>query len=159
MVRFVEHLPGRYNGIGQYIEARDCFLPVPICLSCWLTAIASAWGFQMRGVRRDDPVDRAGPVHPTWQWQNEIRRLRCEWCDRPLRVNAKKFQQLPLHSRCCCSDCLHKAKLRRNNVRRRVHHERRACVVCGTMYTPTQSTQKTCSSTCRQRLYRQWHAG
>src|SRR6185369_14551377 len=51
--RFVEHLAGRYNPIGLWIKARDIYLPVPICLSCWLIDISRHfWVHGIRGVRQ-----------------------------------------------------------------------------------------------------------
>jgi len=38
---------------------------------------------------------------------------------------------------------------------RRVRHREIACEVCGDMFMPKQSTAKTCSDKCRQRLHRQ----
>ena len=158
-VRFVEHFPGGFGPL-HYLKPRDRFLSVPVCLHCWLIDIADDFSYShMRGIRQDDPVDRAGPIAARWQHTNELRRLRCEWCGRPMRVESRRYPRLALRFR-CCSNCLHKATLRRNNIRRRVHHEPRACVVCGEMFIPTQSTQKTCgNNTCRQQLFRQRHAG
>ena len=62
-----------------------------------------------------------------------------------------------LRDRCCCESCFRKAVLRRANERRRVRRAERACVVCGEMFVPTQSTAKTCSNRCRQALFRQSH--
>jgi hypothetical protein len=61
----------------------------------------------------------------------------------------------PLTKRCCCAACLHKAKLKLANERRRVLHEERSCVVCEKLFVPAQSMAKTCCNTCRQKLFRQ----
>jgi hypothetical protein len=72
----------------------------------------------------------------------------------PIR-NHVLVPQPPLWARCCCGDCLQRAVRARNNRRRRVRHESMACVVCGTMFVPNQSTARTCGNVCRQRLFRQ----
>lgn len=155
--RFIEHLPARTGGLGHYIAARDVRQRVPICLHCWLDEIVHASNsFHLRGFRQDGPIDRAGPA--PFLFGNELRRLRCEWCERPIRIESRKHSRLSLRNRCCCAECLHKVELKRANERRRVRHDERPCEVCGTMFVPTQSTAKTCSNTCRQRLFRHRHS-
>ncbi len=153
--RFVEHIPAHEepNTILQFFPARDVHLPVPICLNCWLVALADpSLQFHLRRVRQDGHVNCASPARSSW---SEFRRLRCENCRRPMRVETRQFRRLTLHERCCCAECLHKAKLKRANERRRVRHEARPCLACGTLFIPSQSTAKTCSNACRQRLFRQ----
>jgi hypothetical protein len=150
--RFVEHIPGRYPALGISLPPRDVYLTAPICLHCWLISLADQpLSNHLQGVRQDDHLDRASPMDEGW----EVRRLRCEGCTRPLRVETREFRRLPLPKRCCCADCLYKAKLKRANERRRVRHTERPCLACGKLFIPTQSTAKTCSATCRQRLFRQ----
>jgi hypothetical protein len=145
--RFIERIPG-----SRHHQAHDLRLPVPICLSCWLINIDDdEWrGFHLRE-RQNDHLDQASPPP-------QVRRLRCEGCGRPMRIETPEFRRLMLSHRCCCADCLHKAKLKRANERRRVRHEERSCVVCEKPFVPAQSTGKTCSNTCRQKLFRLRHA-
>ena len=90
-------------------------------------------------------------------FDKEVWRHRCEGCGRPMRVVTRQFHRLPLREHCCCADCLHKVTLRRANERRRVRHYEMACEVCGEMFVPKQSTAKTCSNRCRQKLHRERH--
>jgi hypothetical protein len=163
---WVEHVPAHYHPLGHYIPAHERRLDVPICLACWLSELASPW-WHLPGLRQRGH-DRIY-IHD----DKEVRRLRCEGCERPLRVVVPKERRwwrrgwtlpasshgLTLRERCCCETCLHKATLKRANERRRVRHTERACAVCGEMFVPTQSTAKTCSNRCRQQLHRNRHAG
>ena len=78
--RFIEHIPAHYHPVvGVYIKARDIFLPVPICLPCWLIAIVERdqWLCRhLRGVRQNQPLDRAGPLSDEARWKEAIRRFR-----------------------------------------------------------------------------------
>jgi hypothetical protein len=151
--RFIEHVPGSYNGIGQFLQPYDRYLSVPICLSCWLRHLQRPWWGEknFRGTRQNAPLDRAEPV----EFPYKLRRRRCEACARPLRVVTKIGGYLPLRDRWCCETCFDRALLNRANERRRVRHGQRPCMVCGTPFIPKKSTAKTCSNRCRQRLFRQ----
>ena len=153
--RFFEHIPAGVHCLGLIIKAHDRYLPVPICLGCWLSDIAQP-SFCFRGGSQDGHLDWASPTAGLDGY--EFRRLRCEGCARPLRVLTRRYRRLPLRLRCCCFACQHKAVLRKANERRRVRHDPQACVECGKMFTPAQSTARTCSNTCRQRQFRQRHA-
>jgi hypothetical protein len=147
--RFVERIPARYLPIAGTIPARDHYLDVPICLRCWLLdlTVPPPWLHHLRGLRlrgrEDRPIDQ----------YHTLRRCRCEGCERPLRFVAPSAHWR-LRDRCCCEACFRKATLRRANERRRVRHSKIACVRCGTMFVPKQSTAKTCSNRCRQALFR-----
>ena len=95
--RIIEHVPAAYSGIDTFVPPHDIVRAVPICLSCWLSSMPNR-----------------SP------WSLETRRLRCEGCGRPLRVESKPHRRLPLHQRCCCAACLRTAKRRRTYERRRV---------------------------------------
>jgi hypothetical protein len=159
--RFVEHIPQFKDGIGQLIPAHDRKLTVPICLHCWLIDItaqhAQSVRLFLRGFKPSHHLDRAGPA----EFFHVLRRLRCEHCERPIRTDrlSRYSSRLALSDRCCCTDCLRKATLHQANERRRVRHQDIACVVCGEMFTPRQSTAKTCSNVCRQRLFRRQQRG
>jgi hypothetical protein len=154
--RWSHHTPASYSGIGTHIPAHDHWLDVPICLSCWLQDIATPWWGNMRGLSLRGR-DWEGPVSvPT----RELRRHRCEGCSRPMRIEVPESRRwssrgLSLRERCCCAQCLRQATLRRANERRRVRHAEMACAACGEMFIPTQSTAKTCSNRCRQKLHRE----
>jgi hypothetical protein len=132
----------------------DWGIKVPICLSCWLVELAAYYHRNFRGRRNDRPLDEASPFTDEWWNSKRLSRLRCEGCNRPMRVYDQRRYYLTLRERCCCGDCFHKATLRRANERRRVHHDKIKCVACRKLFVPTQSTAKTCSNTCRQRLHR-----
>jgi hypothetical protein len=135
----------------------DLWIDVPVCLHCWLLDLG-LYHISARGVRSDRPLDVASPF-TGWDSYRSLKRLRCEGCKRPMRVVRQHHHssRLPLRERCCCADCFHKATLRKANERRRVRHREMACEMCGKMFVPKQSTAKTCSNTCRQRLYRREH--
>jgi hypothetical protein len=157
--RFIEHIPAHEspNTLRRFFPARDIHLTVPICLTCWLVALADpARRFLLRGWRQDGHLNRASPEQMEG-W--EVRRLRCGFCERPMRVDTERFRRLRLRDRYCCLDCLRKAKNKQANDRRRVRHDARPSVVCGRPFIPKQTTAKTCGNTCRQRLHRQRHAG
>jgi hypothetical protein len=146
--RWTHHTPASYPAPGIHIRASDHYLDVPICLPCWLVSISTPWWGVLRGMPlRGRDADPFG-------FDKEVWRHRCEGCGRPMRVVTRQFHRLPLREHCCCADCLHKVTLRRANERRRVRHYEIACTVCGTMFVPTQSTAKTCSNRCRQKLHR-----
>ena len=148
--RWTHHTPASYTAFSS-IPAADHYLDVPICLPCWLVSISTPWSGVLRGV----PL-RGRDADPFW-FDKEVQRHRCEGCGRPMRVVARLYRRLTLRERCCCAQCLHKATLRRANQRRRVRHHEMACEVCGTMFVPRQSTARTCSNRCRQKLHRQRH--
>ena len=156
--RFVVHIPWSKepNIALGFSRARDIHLTVPICLCCWLADLVDpSRQIHLRGWRQDGHLNRASPkAMEGW----EVRRLRCGYCERPMRVDTPQFRRLRVRARYCCVDCLHKAKNKQANARRRVRHKERACIVCGRLFIPTQSTAKTCSNNCRQRLFRQRHA-
>lgn len=137
--RFVEHIPSRINALGMRTVARDCHALVPICLCCWLVNIAAT--------NANEPIDD----------RHEVRRCHCESCGRPLRVIAHKWKRRHwrLRDRCCCEACFRKVSNQRANARRRVCHDLVACEACGEMFTPRQSTARTCSNRCRQKLHRE----
>ena len=81
----------------------------------------------------------------------------CEHCGREIRH--WDFSQLMPSA--CCAECRRLAANKRSRERRRVEHEPIKCVACGEMFTPTRSDPNTCSSRCRQKLYRtsrKWRA-
>ena len=80
---------------------------------------------------------------------------RCEHCGREIRH--WDFSQ-PMPS-ACCAECRRMAANKRSRERRRVTHTPMLCVVCGEMFTPTRGDAKTCSSRCRQKLYRREQSG
>jgi hypothetical protein len=134
--------------VGQTCIDPDRYARMPICLRCWLVNIATrpsdvdAWRFSAHDAR------------PASALRYAIRRIRCETCGRPMRVEWR-FRRLLMAERCCCTECFRKLRLRRANDRRRVRHVEIACEACGKMFVPTKSTAKTCSNACRQRLFRQ----
>jgi hypothetical protein len=97
--RVIEHVPAAYSGIDTFVPPHDIVRAVPICLSCWLSSMAN---------------------RPPWSL--ETRRLRCEGCGRPLRIETKPYRRLKLHQRCCCAACLRTSKRRHTCERRRVRH-------------------------------------
>jgi hypothetical protein len=72
----------------------------------------------------------------------------CQGCGRELRQ-----WQGRLTSR-CCKACSRIAKRAQAKLTRRVHHDERQCEACGQMFIPRRDDAVTCSSRCRQRLYR-----
>ena len=152
-IRWTHHTPMRYNPIGMRVPARDHRRDVPICLPCWLTNLT-----EPSPLLHDFPgLRQRGRDHKYIDDWDEVRRHRCEGCGRAMRVVTRRFRRLPLRERCCCAQCLYKATLRHANERRRVKHHAIACEACGAMFVPTQSTAKTCSNRCRQKLHRQRH--
>ena len=149
--RFVEHIPDRYDPLGHHIPARNRSERMPICLHCWLVDLVKNNEWDIRGMSLRGQ-DEAGP-RLLWS-RLEVRRVRCETCRRPMRVEVRITHRLSRRERCCCKQCLHTAVLRRNNERRRVHHQPIACAVCGTMFTPQKSNATTCSGKCRIKAYR-----
>jgi hypothetical protein len=74
----------------------------------------------------------------------------CETCGREIR-HWDYSQPIPS---ACCAECKRLASNKRSRERRRVVHEPKLCAHCGEMFTPTRSDANTCSSKCRQKLYR-----
>jgi hypothetical protein len=70
-----------------------------------------------------------------------------EGCSRPMRVEVRRLHRLTHREQCCCEQCFRAVYRRRNNARRRVVPEPRACIVCGTVFTPRKSNATTCSGT------------
>lgn len=149
--RFVEHISQRQNAIGMTIPKHDRHERVVICLSCWLIDLLTPrWG-AIHGRRYENEQDEAGP---RLFLDNRMRRLRCEACRRPMRFEIRYGHRLTLYERCCCEECFHTAFRRHDNARRRVVTEPRACVVCGTVFTPRKSNAVTCSGKCRVKKMR-----
>jgi hypothetical protein len=121
---------------------------IPICLLCTLDAI-KLWG------------RRGG----TWYDGPKWRRTRCLNCLRPIRVYPQarnKFSTRPLlsfNSQFCCDDCRRVVKNERNNLRRRVGHEPRACAKCRKSFMPKRADAVTCSGRCRQAMHRERERG
>jgi hypothetical protein len=81
-----------------------------------------------------------------------------EGCSRPMRVEVRRLHRLTHREQCCCEQCFRAVYRRRNNARRRVVPEPRACIVCGTVFTPRKSNATTCSGKCRVKKMRGvWH--
>lgn len=147
VTRAVEHIPAHPHPLGTKVPAHYRQRLVPICLCCWLVDIAVPKPETWPRTDANKPIDD----------RHEVRRCRCEGCARPLRIIAHRWKWRRsrlrrLRDRCCCQTCF-----RRANERRRVRHDQIACEACGEMFTPRQSTARTCSNTCRQRLFRQRH--
>jgi len=124
---------------------RDKIISVPICLTCWLIDIECD-SVSMR--------DRHG-----WERHSvkHIERFRCEGCGRPMRVHRPWMRWLYHTERVCSTACLKPAANKRARERRRVEHKPRRCAVCGVLFVPTRSDQKTHSNKCRQALHRKRH--
>src|SRR5262249_13964097 len=122
--RVVEHVPERTHPLGRRLRAYERTLVVPICLACWLAELDRREKSPLRGF----PQRRRFESFPFRGWQ-EVRRHRCENCGRPMRIVRRRpsIAPLPLWRRCCCTDCLYRAKNDRANKRRRVHHEPQEC--------------------------------
>jgi hypothetical protein len=141
-----DHVP-----IFGSVPARDVWIGVSICLTCWLISI------------RNHGVDWAHYNHNAHRSERfmvrEIERFRCEGCSRPMRRNRPQSWRRQLHhtERVCCDDCRHIMVNRRASERRRVRHEQITCIVCDKTFVPTRSDAFCCGNTCRQAAHRQRH--
>jgi len=123
---------------------------VPICLTCWLINLqcdALSWTRDGLG----------GDQHENELLQSEeIRRLRCLGCGRPLRVDHPRRYSRGLHlsEQVCCRDCARVTSNQRNRLRRRVEHAKVKCAICKKPFIQKRSDAKTCSNRCRQKMFR-----
>ena len=81
-------------------------------------------------------------------------RAPCKHCERPV-YNAMGFQGRDVFCSERCHGELHKARLRQQRTEAR---GTKTCPTCGNDFAPSRSDQVTCSSTCRQKAYRQRYA-
>jgi hypothetical protein len=114
------------------------WLFVPVCLPCWLSDGSQNW----------DPDSLS---------YEAVERFRCDGCARPMRVSSRRYRRIAYRWHCCCGQCFRKVTLRRASERRRVCHEKKACVVCGGIFVPRKSNARTCGVRCRQQLHRDRH--
>jgi hypothetical protein len=142
----------RWRFVGANAAEHDHLARVPICLHCWLVELMRPPElYRFRGARpwqQDEAEPRLSSI------LNEVRRLRCEGCSRPMRVEVRRIHRLTRSERCCCNQCFRAVVYRFNNQRRRVRHQPIACVVCGTTFTPQKANATTCSGKCRVKLHR-----
>jgi hypothetical protein len=138
--RLVQHVPEQT--FGAYASEQEHFAMVPICLHCWLVDLE-------RSRRQDEATPRLSSII------NEVRRLRCEGCRRPMRVEVRLFhRRLSRRERCCRKDCFRAAYRRANNLRRRRIPAAKTCAVCGSVFAPRKSNATTCSGKCRVKKMR-----
>jgi hypothetical protein len=78
----------------------------------------------------------------------------CETCARMMYLDGyhRFHARRPLT---CSYQCNYRRKLKHQLERKQVEHEPMPCARCGEMFTPTRSDANTCSSKCRQKLYRE----
>jgi hypothetical protein len=149
--RLVQQVPEQT--FGAYAPEQEHFAMVPICLHCWLVDLERPPDLYrpLRGEspwRQDEAAPRLSSII------NEVRRLRCEGCRRPMRIEVRWRHRIARRERCCCEECFRVANRRANNLRRRVAPKAKRCVVCSTMFMPRKSNATTCSGKCRVKKMR-----
>jgi hypothetical protein len=145
-------IPADTDWRGRPVREHDEWLIVPICLPCWLMAIERPWWSKVRGM--PERHRSSGEIRDYLSVDDSVRRLRCEACARPLRVVTSR-SRVYLSERVCCRDCLRRMRNERNNECRRVEHHKVRCAVCKKTFVQKRGDARTCSNTCRQRLFRQ----
>ena len=81
----------------------------------------------------------------------------CEVCARPMYLDGFSLYGISRQARqplTCSYQCNYRRKIKHQLERKRVEHATVACVVCGEMFTQARRDAKTCSATCRQKLFR-----
>jgi hypothetical protein len=143
---------------GPPSKWQDVTFRVPVCLHCWLMWLGQdAWVFKFSASTPKPNYEYY--LHGDWDHRHVLYRMRCLGCDRPIRITRPRrwISPISLRERCCCTDCVHRAELRRASERRLVRHDAIDCTVCGKPFVPRRTTAKVCSNTCRQRAHRQRH--
>jgi hypothetical protein len=126
--RVVRSFLKSYGKRGSFWQHIRERVDLPICMDC----TASKYSF------RNSYGAESGP---------------CATCGREIRH--WETSRLPS---ACCLVCKHLMINRRQNTRRKVHHESIACVECGQDFIPTRADAVTCSNRCRQAQHRKRRA-
>lgn len=132
---------------GEQIGGAICYVYHPrrsaYCASCFVAYKTQEDSALLERYGRDGPLGvwkGRGRLLPGDDGYNPLAgRIKCEVCGRDV-----------VNRRYCSDRCEYKA----GNLRRRVGHESRRCVVCEEPFTPRRKDARYCSSACRQDAYR-----
>jgi len=142
----------RWDAILRAVEAGDicgeCFDWIPPDASVMVTSVSKEHVWELTGRWMHKQVVICLDCARKSFTYDLAEQYQCQGCGRELRQ-----WQGRLTSR-CCEACSHLAKLAHQKLTRRVHHDERRCECCGELFIPTRTDAVTCSSRCRQALYR-----
>jgi hypothetical protein len=79
----------------------------------------------------------------------------CDWCGGQVATPWAPPAATPPWAGPRLAFCSNGCRYARHLAKRRVRHEPRNCVVCGSEFTPARSDAKTCKPACRQKAYRE----